>query len=74
MPNENPYANKSYAERIRNFLRPTFLGGASQRPQDQFPNGGQTTTYPTRTVQTVYPKGMQISGNPDWDQQQRERR
>jgi hypothetical protein len=74
MDNENPYANKSYAERVRSFLRPTFLGGVSQKPQDSFPNGGQTTTYPTRTVQTVYPKGMQISGNPNWDQQQRERR
>jgi hypothetical protein len=74
MPDDKYKDGSSYASRVAGFLRPTFLGGASQKPQDSFLNGGQVTTYPNRTVQTIYPKGLQISGNPDWDQQQRERR
>jgi len=36
MPDDKYKDGSSYASRVAGFLRPTFLGGASQKPQDSF--------------------------------------
>jgi hypothetical protein len=50
-------------ERIDKKLNPSALPVSGGREQDRFANAAQVTTYPTRTVTTVFPKGVQ-QGNP----------
>jgi hypothetical protein len=54
--------------RVQDKLRPSALPASGGREQDRFPPGSQTTTV-QKTTTTIYPKGLQLSGNPDWNAQ-----